>query len=84
MEFLDTKKCPQTPLFRGAQYKMNPLKDKNQREKCGCIISKDIGQYETCMHLCTYCYANKWDTKVRNRYDKYCRSNHSAESIADY
>lgn len=33
-------------------------RDKGQRQFCGCIVSKDIGQYNTCPHLCEYCYAN--------------------------
>lgn len=27
------------------------------RPACGCFISKDIGEYDTCPHGCVYCYA---------------------------
>jgi DNA repair photolyase len=33
-------------------------RDKGQRQFCGCMVSKDIGEYNTCPHLCEYCYAN--------------------------
>lgn len=33
-------------------------RDKGQRLFCGCIMSKDVGEYNTCPHLCEYCYAN--------------------------
>ncbi len=32
-------------------------KDRYQRPECGCIASRDVGQYNTCTHDCVYCYA---------------------------
>ena len=42
-------------------------KDTNQRGACGCIQSVDMGQYNTCHHLCCYCYANSNTRQVRAR-----------------
>ena len=33
-------------------------KGQGQRPFCECMASKDIGEYNTCPHLCEYCYAN--------------------------
>ena len=37
---------------------LNPPKRKNQREACNCLMGNDIGAYNSCGHLCKYCYAN--------------------------
>jgi hypothetical protein len=46
------------PPLAAAPAAANPLKDAGQRAACGCIVSKDIGWYDSCHHRCAYCYAN--------------------------
>jgi len=32
-------------------------KDPSQRPACGCVVSRDIGMYDSCLFGCAYCYA---------------------------
>jgi len=57
------------------------LKDKGQRMNCGCMMSKDIGRYDTCGHRCIYCYANSSPGTAYNNYLKYLDSDRNGESI---
>jgi len=38
--------------------KFSVRKDRHQRAECNCAESIDVGMYNTCAHLCVYCYAN--------------------------
>ena len=37
---------------------LEPPKTKGARPACSCLLGNDIGAYNTCPHLCRYCYAN--------------------------
>lgn len=50
----------------GVEFKK--LKHKGMRQGCGCIESRDIGAYDTCLNGCRYCYANKNHKKAFENY----------------
>ncbi len=47
--------------------RLNAPKKKGARAACACYLSCDIGAYNTCRHLCKYCYANAEPAKVLAR-----------------
>jgi hypothetical protein len=52
-------------------------KDPSQRKACGCVASKDIGMYDSCLFGCRYCYATSSFERARANYrshDPHCPS----------
>lgn len=80
MKFLGAE--PTEPNLFGSISTEKPKnrKDKGQREACGCIMSKDIGEYNTCPHECVYCYANTSKEIAFNNYKSHT-ANPNAETI---
>ena len=45
------------------------------RKECACYLGNDIGAYNSCPHMCKYCYANYDEKSVRLN-----RINHNPKS----
>ncbi|MDO4283944.1 MAG: DUF1848 domain-containing protein [Eubacteriales bacterium] len=43
----------------------------SSRAQCACFLNSDIGQYDTCPHLCRYCYANTDEAAVRRNLQRH-------------
>ncbi|MCL0094610.1 DUF1848 domain-containing protein [Dehalococcoidales bacterium] len=46
-------------------------KDPAQRPACRCVVSKDIGMNDTCLHGCPYCYSTRNLALAKRRYSEH-------------
>lgn len=65
-------KCVDDVLIRDVfSITVSGKKDKGQRLPCGCVESVDIGQYNTCLHGCQYCYATTNQSLALRNFDQH-------------
>ena len=55
----DVSGCMTKEVFeKAAGCRLDIPKMRQNRKECACILTADIGEYNTCSHFCKYCYAN--------------------------
>jgi hypothetical protein len=50
---------------------VNRKKDSTQRAACGCVVSRDIGMYDSCFFGCQYCYATQSFERARVNFNQH-------------
>lgn len=62
----DTRGCMTIETYeRAIGCRLRVPKKSAGRKECACYLGADIGAYDTCGHLCRYCYANSNAERVR-------------------
>ena len=69
---VDCSGCMTLPVYENALHaRLNAPKQKSGRGQCLCHLHCDIGAYDTCAHLCRYCYANTNESAVHTNRKKH-------------
>jgi len=45
--------------------------DDFKREQCRCVLTRDIGAYNSCLHFCKYCYANFDEKQIKTNFQNH-------------
>jgi hypothetical protein len=61
-------RCIDDVLIKRLGGRVPSQKDRGQRDACQCVVSKDIGVSDTCLHGCRYCYATRNNALACKRY----------------
>lgn len=56
-------------------------KDPGQREACGCVVSRDIGMYDSCLFGCQYCYATADFQRAAKNYKEQEKHSDNSQSL---
>lgn len=66
---IDTQGCMTKEVVQGViGERLEMPKPQYARAQCRCLLGNDIGAYNTCPHMCKYCYANYDSRIVMNNY----------------
>ncbi|MBR2289763.1 MAG: DUF1848 domain-containing protein [Clostridia bacterium] len=72
---IDITGCMSQEIVEKAiHHKLDIRKKQSQRAVCDCVLGNDIGAYNTCPHMCKYCYANANAGLVRENVKKHIPS----------
>lgn len=55
-------------ILTGKKFKSSNVR---KEKKCECVQMVDIGDYNSCMHMCKYCYANYDEKAVSSNFERY-------------
>ena len=58
-------------FFAASGVRVSRAKDAHQRAACGCVVSRDIGMYDSCLFGCQYCYATSSFARAQSQHARH-------------